>query len=166
MLSTYLPFLSVKQPQDRRYCTIRTLFFQGRLRIRGCRRIHWRGRELRATPFVPAKQALIAAVAACTGGGVSCEPRHSCLQSRHSSRLSPHTLERERLFPYKHGQALPLQRAWLVAYAQKNQVFRPGFDLLQEKGLEPSLYCYNRHLKPARLPIPPLLRTADVTRQR
>ena len=28
---------------------------------------------------------------------------------------------------------------------------------MQEKGLEPSLYCYNRHLKPARLPIPPLL---------
>ncbi len=33
---------------------------------------------------------------------------------------------------------------------------------MQEKGLEPSLYCYNRHLKPARLPIPPLLRTFDI----
>ena len=33
---------------------------------------------------------------------------------------------------------------------------------MQEKGLEPSLYCYNRHLKPARLPIPPFLRTVDL----
>ncbi len=32
---------------------------------------------------------------------------------------------------------------------------------MQEKGLEPSLPCDNRHLKPARLPIPPLLLTAD-----
>ncbi len=31
--------------------------------------------------------------------------------------------------------------------------------ILQEKGLEPSLCCHNRHLKPARLPIPPLLHT-------
>ena len=38
---------------------------------------------------------------------------------------------------------------------------------MQKMGLEPTLYCYNRHLKPARLPIPPLLRTIDVfTRQR
>ena len=28
---------------------------------------------------------------------------------------------------------------------------------MQEKGLEPSQYCYYRHLKPARLPIPPFL---------
>ncbi len=33
---------------------------------------------------------------------------------------------------------------------------------MQKKGLEPSLYCYNRHLKPARLPIPPLLRTEQM----
>ena len=33
---------------------------------------------------------------------------------------------------------------------------------MQKKGLEPSLYCYNRHLKPARLPIPPLLRTEQI----
>ena len=32
------------------------------------------------------------------------------------------------------------------------------FLLLQEAGLEPALCCHNRHLKPARLPIPPLLR--------
>ena len=31
--------------------------------------------------------------------------------------------------------------------------------LMQEMGLEPTRYCYHRHLKPARLPIPPLLRT-------
>ena len=165
MLSTYLPFLSVKQPQDRRYCTIRTLFFQGRLRIRGCRRIHWRGRELRATPFVPAKQALIAAVAACTGGGVSCEPRHSCAGTHRGCRRMPKSRVPSVFVPARTVGTRDFV-AWLVAYAQKNQVFRPGFDLLQEKGLEPSLYCYNRHLKPARLPIPPLLRTADVTRQR
>ena len=29
-------------------------------------------------------------------------------------------------------------------------------------GLEPTRYCYHRHLKPARLPIPPLLRTNDI----
>ena len=29
---------------------------------------------------------------------------------------------------------------------------------MQEMGLEPTRYCYHRHLKPARLPIPPLLR--------
>ena len=31
--------------------------------------------------------------------------------------------------------------------------------IVQEMGLEPTRYCYHRHLKPARLPIPPLLRT-------
>ena len=30
---------------------------------------------------------------------------------------------------------------------------------MQEMGLDPTRYCYHRHLKPARLPIPPLLRT-------
>ena len=34
--------------------------------------------------------------------------------------------------------------------------------LMQEMGLEPTRYCYHRHLKPARLPIPPLLRTNDI----
>ena len=29
--------------------------------------------------------------------------------------------------------------------------------IVQEAGLEPARYCYHRHLKPARLPIPPLL---------
>ena len=33
---------------------------------------------------------------------------------------------------------------------------------MQEMGLEPTRYCYHRHLKPARLPIPPLLRTNDI----
>ena len=28
---------------------------------------------------------------------------------------------------------------------------------MQKMGLEPTRYCYHRHLKPARLPIPPLL---------
>lgn len=34
--------------------------------------------------------------------------------------------------------------------------------LMQEMGLEPTRYCYHRHLKPARLPIPPLLRTSII----
>ena len=29
--------------------------------------------------------------------------------------------------------------------------------MMQKMGLEPTRYCYHRHLKPARLPIPPLL---------
>ena len=29
--------------------------------------------------------------------------------------------------------------------------------IMQKMGLEPTRYCYHRHLKPARLPIPPLL---------
>ena len=33
---------------------------------------------------------------------------------------------------------------------------------MQEMGLEPTRYCYHRHLKPARLPIPPLLRTSVI----
>ena len=33
---------------------------------------------------------------------------------------------------------------------------------MQEMGLEPTRYCYHRHLKPARLPIPPLLRTKTI----
>ena len=33
---------------------------------------------------------------------------------------------------------------------------------MQKMGLEPTRYCYHRHLKPARLPIPPLLRTNDI----
>ena len=28
--------------------------------------------------------------------------------------------------------------------------------LMRKMGLEPTRYCYHRHLKPARLPIPPL----------
>ena len=32
--------------------------------------------------------------------------------------------------------------------------------LMRKMGLEPTRYCYHRHLKPARLPIPPLPRTA------
>ena len=39
--------------------------------------------------------------------------------------------------------------------------------IVQEAGLEPARYCYHRHLKPARLPIPPLphfvLRTTHPT---
>ena len=33
---------------------------------------------------------------------------------------------------------------------------------MRKMGLEPTRYCYHRHLKPARLPIPPLLRTNDI----
>ena len=32
------------------------------------------------------------------------------------------------------------------------------FFIVQKMGLEPTRYCYHRHLKPARLPIPPLRR--------
>ena len=32
-----------------------------------------------------------------------------------------------------------------------------GKKKVQEAGLEPAQYCYHRHLKPARLPIPPFL---------
>ena len=32
-----------------------------------------------------------------------------------------------------------------------------GKKIMQEAGLEPARYCYHRHLKPARLPIPPFL---------
>ena len=34
--------------------------------------------------------------------------------------------------------------------------------IMQKMGLEPTRYCYHRHLKPARLPIPPLLRTTKL----
>ena len=34
--------------------------------------------------------------------------------------------------------------------------------IMQEMGLEPTRSCDHRHLKPARLPIPPLLRTNDI----
>ena len=33
---------------------------------------------------------------------------------------------------------------------------------MQEMGLEPTRYCYHWHLKPARLPIPPLLQTNNI----
>ena len=33
---------------------------------------------------------------------------------------------------------------------------------MQEMGLEPTRYCYHRHLKPARLPIPPFLRANSI----
>ena len=36
---------------------------------------------------------------------------------------------------------------------------RPSSFFMQEMGLEPTRHCCHRHLKPARLPIPPLLRT-------
>ena len=35
---------------------------------------------------------------------------------------------------------------------------------MQEMGLEPTRYCYHRHLKPARLPIPPLLQLYEILR--
>ena len=34
--------------------------------------------------------------------------------------------------------------------------------IVQEAGLEPARYCYHRHLKPARLPIPPFLRANNI----
>ena len=35
---------------------------------------------------------------------------------------------------------------------------------MQKMGLEPTRYCYHRHLKPARLPIPPLLHFLFINR--
>ena len=43
--------------------------------------------------------------------------------------------------------------------AKLNRLCSASRPLMQEMGLEPTRYCYHRHLKPARLPIPPLLRT-------
>ena len=54
---------------------------------------------------------------------------------------------------------LSLARLPIPTLPQK-KIFRSFF--MQEKGLEPSLYCYNRHLKPARLPIPPFLRANSI----
>ena len=36
--------------------------------------------------------------------------------------------------------------------------------IMQKMGLEPTRYCYHRHLKPARLPIPPLLHFLFINR--
>ena len=62
-----------------------------------------------------------------------------------------------------HGIATTRSLVLLVCqfrHFRKKKIFRPFF--MQEKGLEPSLYCYNRHLKPARLPIPPFLRANSI----
>ena len=50
---------------------------------------------------------------------------------------------------------------WVQGTPRHEQKKTRSYDLVflfvQKMGLEPTLYCYNRHLKPARLPIPPLL---------
>ena len=47
---------------------------------------------------------------------------------------------------------------WLIASRKKRENRHSVFSSMQEVGLEPTRYCYHRHLKPARLPIPPFLR--------
>ena len=49
--------------------------------------------------------------------------------------------------------SLPIMnRLWIVTKFQK----------MQEMGLEPTRHCCHRHLKPARLPIPPLLQAKTI----
>ena len=47
----------------------------------------------------------------------------------------------------------------IVLQSEKREASKASLHVMQEMGLEPTRYCYHRHLKPARLPIPPLLRT-------
>ena len=48
---------------------------------------------------------------------------------------------------------------------KKNRKSTDFLFVMQKMGLEPTRYCYHRHLKPARLPIPPLLRTNRIMPQ-
>ena len=50
----------------------------------------------------------------------------------------------------------------IVLQSEKREASKASLHVMQEMGLEPTRYCYHRHLKPARLPIPPLLRTNDI----
>ena len=45
----------------------------------------------------------------------------------------------------------------IVLQSEKREASKASLHVMQEMGLEPTRYCYHRHLKPARLPIPPLL---------
>ena len=53
--------------------------------------------------------------------------------------------------------ALPALRSLLPRICRRASYSIPGIKRMQEAGLEPARYCYHRHLKPARLPIPPFL---------
>ena len=59
------------------------------------------------------------------------------------------------------GDLEPTGSRGAASWKQKSIPFGMLFLFLMRKmGLEPTRYCYHRHLKPARLPIPPLPRTA------
>ena len=59
------------------------------------------------------------------------------------------------------GDLEPTGARGAASWKQKSIPFGMLFLFLMRKmGLEPTRYCYHRHLKPARLPIPPLPRTA------
>ena len=51
----------------------------------------------------------------------------------------------------------------LLRQRKKPQVQTRDSDEMRKMGLEPTRHCCHRHLKPARLPIPPLLRNTDDT---
>ena len=76
--------------------------------------------------------------------------------------LNPHDLAATRtlillVYQFRHSRIL------LIIFASLRSTrlsLKPFFkEMMQKKGLEPSRHCCHRHLKPARLPIPPLLRT-------
>ena len=50
----------------------------------------------------------------------------------------------------------------IVLQSEKREASKASLHVMQEMGLEPTRYCYHRHLKPARLPISPLLLTDDI----
>lgn len=55
---------------------------------------------------------------------------------------------------------LPLSDVFCVIRTEKKETVSVSFlskKIMQKMGLEPTRYCYHRHLKPARLPIPPFL---------
>ena len=53
--------------------------------------------------------------------------------------------------------AIRALRSLLPRICRRASYSIPGIKIVQEAGLEPARYCYHRHLKPARLPIPPFL---------
>ena len=54
------------------------------------------------------------------------------------------------------------QRIERTCKPRKETTLFCGIKKMQEKGLEPSWYCYHTDLNRARLPIPPFLQTTDI----
>ncbi len=54
----------------------------------------------------------------------------------------------------------------LILLVYQFRHFRIQLNAMQKKGLEPSPCCQDRHLKPARLPIPPLLQAIYLSQAR